>query len=103
MQGAFLTITIGSQFFLLMGYLFYLLFRTYAASEDRVSLLKWIAGLIGVITLGLVVSIALVASRMVSRDLVVAIAISIVDVVGVYLLIDDTRRISQEPLFVKQS
>jgi hypothetical protein len=95
MQGAFLTITISIEFFLLIGYLFYLLFRTYPADEDKVSMLSWLTGIIGLITIGLIGSIALVATRMTNTDLVIAIAFLSVDSVGLYLLIDDIRRISR--------
>ena len=100
MQGAFLRITIGIEFFLLVGYLFYLLFRTYAKGDDRISMMKWVMGLIGILTLGLIVSVALVATRMTITDLVVAIAILMVDVIGLYLAIDDIRRISNETLLI---
>jgi len=103
MQGVFLIITISIEFFLLMGYLFYLLFRTYAADEDRVSLMSWVAGLIGILTLGLIVSVILVASRMTTSDLVVAVALLLVDVVGLYLLIDDIRRTSQTTLLIEHT
>ena len=96
MQGAFLTITIGIEFFLLVGYLFYLLFRSYTTGDDRVSMIKWVAGLIGLITLGMIVSVVLVASRMSHTDTVVAATLLIVDVIGVYLLVDDVRRISHQ-------
>ncbi len=96
MQGAFLTITISIEFFLLIGYLFYLIFRTYPAEEDRVSMLSWLTGIIGLITLGLIGSVALVATRMTNTDLVIAIAFLSVDAVGLYLLVDDIRRISHK-------
>ncbi|NHI90142.1 MAG: hypothetical protein EAX87_11515 [Candidatus Thorarchaeota archaeon] len=95
MQGPYLIITIGAEFFLLAGFLFYLIFRAYISEEDRASLLVWISGLIGLYILGLVVSITLVAARMTIRDVVVALAIEAVDIVGLYLIIDDTVRISK--------
>jgi hypothetical protein len=95
MQGPYLIITIGVEFFLLAGFLFYLIFRAYISEEDRASLLVWISGLIGLYILGLVVSITLVAARMTIRDVVVALAIEAVDIVGLYLIIDDTVRISK--------
>ena len=94
MQGAYLVITVGIEFFLLVGYLFYLLFRTYAASDDRVSMLSWLTGIIGLITVGLMGTVALVATRMTNTDLVIAMVFLAVNVVGLYLLIDDIRRIS---------
>lgn len=95
MQGPYLIITIGAEFFLLAGFLVYLIFRAYISEEDRASLLVWISGLIGLYILGLVVSITLVAARMAIRDVVVALAIEAVDIVGLYLIIDDTVRISK--------
>ena len=96
MQGAFLSITVSIEFFLLVGYLFYLLFRTYPAKEDRVSMLSWLTGIIGLITLGLIGSVALVATRMSNTDLVIAIAFLSVDAVGLYLIVDDIRKISRK-------
>jgi hypothetical protein len=95
MQDPYLIITIGGEFFLLAGFLFYLIFRAYISEEDRASLLVWISGLIGLYILGLVVSVALVAARMAIRDIVIALAIEAVDIVGLYLIIDDTVRISK--------
>jgi len=96
MQGSFILLTIGMEFFLLVGYLFYILFRTYAASDDKVSMLSWLTGIIGLITAGLIGTIALVATRMTNTDFVIAMTFLIVDVVGLYLLIDDIRRISRK-------
>ncbi len=92
MQGAYLIITVGIQFFILVGYLFYAIFRTYPTGEDRISLMSWIAGLIGILTLGLLVSVTLVVSRMSPADIIVAVALLIADILGLYLLVDDTRR-----------
>ncbi len=96
MQGPYLVITIGLEFFLLVGYLFYLLFRFYSKGEDRPSMLKWIIVIIGLITTGLIVSNSLVATRMSQPDLVVTLGILLIDIIGVYLLIDDTQRISRK-------
>jgi hypothetical protein len=103
MQGAFLILTIGIEFFLLVGYLFYLLFRTYAAREDKVSMLSWLTGIIGLITVGLIGSVAVVATRMTNTDLVIAAVFLAVDAVGLFLLIDDIRRISREILLVEKT
>ena len=103
MQGAYLIITAGIEIFLLVGYLFYLLFRANIEVEVRVSVLSWLTGIIGLITLGLIVSVAGVASRMTNTDLVLASTFLIVDIIGLYLLIDDTRRISQELALVKKT
>jgi len=103
MQGAYLIITIGIEFFLLVGYMFYLLFRTYAVGEDRISMLRWLIGIIGLLTVGLIVSVALVATRMTNTDLVLSIALLLVDVVGLYLIIGDSRKLSQKILLAEQT
>ncbi len=103
MQGPFLTLTIGIEVFLLVGYLFYLLFRTYIEVEVRVSVLSWLTGIIILITLGLILSVIVVASRMTTTDLVLASTFLIVDVIGLYLLVDDIRRISHETLLVEET
>jgi hypothetical protein len=103
MQGPFLGITLGIEIFLLVGFLFYLVFRTYAEGEDRVSMMRWVIGLIGILTLGLIVSVTLVATRMATSDLVVATALLIVDVIGLYLLIDDTQRITRTTTLVEKA
>ncbi len=95
MQGTFLILTIGIEFFLLVGYMFYVLFRTYTASDDKVSMLSWLTGIIGLITVGLIGTVALVATRMTNTDIVIAMVFLTVDVVGLYLLVDDIRRISR--------
>lgn len=103
MQGTYLLLTVGIEFFLFVGYLFYLLFRANIEVEVRVSVLSWLTGIIGLITLGLIVSVVAVASRMANTDLVLASTFLIVDIIGLYLLIDDTRRISQELALVKKT
>ncbi|TFG29147.1 hypothetical protein EU528_10080 [Candidatus Thorarchaeota archaeon] len=92
MQGPFLNITIGFQLFLIVGYLFYAIFRTYPIGEDRVSLMSWITGLIGLLTFGLFGSLLLVMSRMPSSEFGIAMALSFADVLGLYLLVDDTLK-----------
>ena len=92
MQGPFLSITIGFQLFLIVGYLFYAIFRTYPIGDDRISLMSWITGLIGVLTFGLFGSLLLVMSRMPVAEFGIAMALSIADVLGLYLLVDDTLK-----------
>ncbi len=96
MQGAYLIITVGIEFFILVGYLFYAIFRTYPEGEDRISLMSWTAGLIGILTLGLLVSVTLVVSRMPLPDIVFSMALLIADILGLYLLVDDTRRTAKK-------
>ena len=92
MQSGYLLITIGVQFFLLVGYFFYFIFRKWPTADDQVWLMSWTAGLLGVLTLGLVVSIAIVIPRMVIAEAVMASALVIADIIGLYLLVDDTRK-----------
>lgn len=96
MQGGYLIITMGIQFFLLVGFLFYLVFRAYPPADNRVSMLSWVSGIIALLILGLTVSITIVAIRMTITDLVVAAAIVAVDIIGLYLIVDETTRISRE-------
>jgi hypothetical protein len=96
MQGAYLIITVGIEFFIIVGYLFYAIFRTYPEGKDRISLMSWTAGLIGILTLGLIVSVTLVVSRMPLSDIVISMALLIVDILGLYLLVDDTRRTAKK-------
>jgi uncharacterized membrane protein YdcZ (DUF606 family) len=96
MQSGFLLITYGVQFFLFVGYLFYVIFRTYPEADDQISLMSWIGGLLGVLTLGLLVSVALVIPRMPVTEAIVASMLVIADIAGLYLLVDDTRRRSRE-------
>ena len=103
MQGTFLTLTIGFEFFLLVGYMFYLLFRTYSEGDDKVSLMRWVIGLIGILTLGLIVIVARVAMMMSHTDLIVATTFLIVDVIGLYLLIDDSQRVSDKTQLVEKT
>ncbi len=92
MQGAYLTITIGMQFFVIVGYLLYLVFRTWSIGEDRISLMSWTARLVGFLTLWILVSMLLVAGRMTLADLVLSGGILAADILGLYLLVDDTLR-----------
>jgi len=52
MQIEYLSLTIGFQFFLFFGYLLYGIFRKYPAKEDAISLISWLGGLIGFLTIG---------------------------------------------------
>ena len=92
MLGAYLTITLGFQLFLIIGYLFYAIFRTYPTGDDKISLMSWVTGFIGVLTFGLVGVLLIVISRMSASEAIVALALSLADIIGLYLLVDDTRR-----------
>lgn len=65
-------------------------------------MLRWLIGLIAFLTIILIVSVALVATAMPVRDLVVASAALIIDVIGLALLLDDTQRLSKS-LTVEQT
>ncbi|MFX1471653.1 MAG: hypothetical protein ACFFBM_04030 [Promethearchaeota archaeon] len=89
MQGAYLTITIGVQFFVLVGYMFYFLFRKWASNEDRIALMSWTAVLVGLLTSWILISVFLVAASMPLADIVLAGGIIAADFLGLYLLADD--------------
>ncbi|MGY5859869.1 MAG: hypothetical protein RTU63_10910 [Candidatus Thorarchaeota archaeon] len=98
MQLPFLSITVGFQFFLIVGFLFYTIFRKYPTGDDRISLMSWTTGLIGVLIFGLVGSLLLLMSSMPTSEFGIALALSFADILGLYLLVDDTlkaRRTSQ--------
>jgi hypothetical protein len=96
MQGAYLTITIGMQFFVLVGYLFYFLFRKWSSGEDQIALMSWTAVLIGFLTFWLLISVLFVAASMPLADIVLAGGIIAADFLGLYLLADDTLRRRQQ-------
>ena len=62
MQIGYLTLTTGFQFFLIFGYILYGIFRKFPAKEDAVSLITWLGGLIGIITLGEVGVVVIVSA-----------------------------------------
>jgi EamA domain-containing membrane protein RarD len=92
MQGAYITITIGIQFFIVAGYMFYFIFRKWASNEDRIALMSWTAVLIGLLTLWLFVSDLLGAASMSLADIVLAGGLIAADFLGLYLLADDILR-----------
>ena len=96
MQGPFLSITLGFQLFLIVGYLFFAIFRTYPSEEDSISLMSWLTGFIGLLTFGLIGSLVLVISRMPISEAILAIAIVLADTIGLYLLVDETMRKRRE-------
>ena len=92
MQGVYLTITIAIQFFVLVGYLFYFVFRKWTSGEDQIALMSWTAVLVGFLTTWTLVSVLLVAASMPLADIVLAGGILAVDFLGLYLLADDILR-----------
>ncbi|MFW9862955.1 MAG: hypothetical protein ACFFEX_16910 [Candidatus Thorarchaeota archaeon] len=97
MQGAYLTITISIQFFVLVGYLFYFVFRKWSSGEDQIALMSWTTVLVGSLTLWLSISVLLVAASMSLADIALAGGIIAADFLGLYLLVDDTLRRRQPP------
>ncbi len=61
MQIGYLSITIGFQFFLFFGYILYGIFRKFPTKEDGLSLMSWLGGLIGILSLGQVGVLILVS------------------------------------------
>ena len=92
MQSGYLIITISFQFFLLAGYLFYFIFRAWSSGEDQIALMSWTTVLVGFLTLWILVSILLVVSSMSLADIILAGGIITADILGLYLLVDDTLR-----------
>ncbi|MFW9890193.1 MAG: hypothetical protein ACFFER_18570 [Candidatus Thorarchaeota archaeon] len=89
MQEAYLTITVGVQFFVLVGYMFYFVFRKWASNEDKIALMSWTAVLVGLLTSWILISVFLVAASMPLADIVLAGGIIAADFLGLYLLADD--------------
>jgi peptidoglycan/LPS O-acetylase OafA/YrhL len=103
MQSVFFNITLGIEFFLLTGYLFYMLFRKYADEEDRDAMLRWMLRIIGALTVGLIVSVALVATRMPALDLALATILLALDVMALTVAYMDMGRINQDSLLVEET
>ncbi|MFW9810810.1 MAG: hypothetical protein ACFFE6_15660, partial [Candidatus Thorarchaeota archaeon] len=85
-----LVITFGFQFFLLVGYLFYFLFRKWVVVDDQIVLLSWVAGFLGLLTIGLLLIVAIILPRMVIAEAIFASAIVALDLIGLYLLVKET-------------
>ncbi|MGQ4912971.1 MAG: hypothetical protein ACP6KW_12450 [Candidatus Thorarchaeota archaeon] len=54
MQEGIIGLTIAFQFFLFVGYMFYLLFRSYGEEDSRLSLMSYTAALLALLTSGMV-------------------------------------------------
>jgi hypothetical protein len=102
MQSGYLVITIGFQFFLLVGYLFYFLFRKWLPIDDQISLISWITGLVGVLTFLLLVLVMIILPRMPFADAIFVSTLVIVDFVGLSLLVRETwnRKMTIEHGFI---
>jgi hypothetical protein len=92
LQGAFLQLAIGLQFFLLFGYLFYFVFRSYSGSEARTSLMAYVLVLVGLITLGMIGSLVLVVPEIAAGDRIGVLVITIADELILALLAYDFVR-----------
>lgn len=93
MQSGVLHITIGVQFFLLVGYLMYLLFRAYSPNESRSSLMSYVAGLLTLLTLGLFYSLGVLSPLVPIYDRPVVILLIVLNVLGIAILGLDLGRI----------
>ncbi|MGY5864339.1 MAG: hypothetical protein RTV41_07025 [Candidatus Thorarchaeota archaeon] len=104
MQGGYLVITFGFQLFLLVGYLFYFMFRKFSEVDDQVVLLSWVAGMIGVLTIGLLLTIAIILPRLVFTEAIAVSALVTVDLIGLFLLIRETwnRKMTIEHGFLEE-
>ncbi|TFF91333.1 hypothetical protein EU545_04450 [Candidatus Thorarchaeota archaeon] len=92
MQGNILQVTAGIQFFLLVGYLLYLLFRTYSPEDASSSLMSYVAVLIAIITFGLIFSLLFVAPLVAPLNRIAIMALVILDEIGLVLLVADLRK-----------
>jgi hypothetical protein len=96
MQSGILQISIGIQFFLLVGYLLYMLFRSYSMGESRTSLLSYVAGLLTLITLGLFFSLVATASLVPVYDRPLIVLLVLLDMLGVIGLVFDLSKSNDE-------
>ena len=103
MQSGFFIITLGVELFILVGYLFYLVFRKYADKDDKELMLKWMIRLIGALTAGLIVSVALVATRMPALDLLLSVILLALDLMALTVLFLDKGKIAREGLIVEEA
>ena len=92
MQIGYFSITVGVQFFLLVGYLLYALFRKYPAPEDGISLMSWVGGLIGIITLVQIGLLVIVSSVISLSDRFLILLLVFVDLLGLPLMAYDTLK-----------
>ena len=90
MQSGYLLITIGFQIFLLVGYLFYFIFRKWSAIDDQIMLMSWTASLLGILTIGLLVVVVIILPRIVFVEAVFISALVAVDFIALYLLVKET-------------
>lgn len=92
MQTMYLEIAMGVQFFLLVGYMLYMVFRGYSPEEAAVSLRSYVAVLISLITFGLIFSVLLVAPFVEALDRIPILVLAILDLFGLVLLVIDLIR-----------
>lgn len=80
-----------------------MLFRKYADEEDRDAMLRWMLRIIGALTVGLIVSVALVATRMPVLDLALTTILLALDVMALTVAYMDMGRINQDSLLVEET
>jgi hypothetical protein len=89
MQIGYLSITIGFQFFLLVGYLLYILFRRYPSPDDSSSLMSYVVGLLSILTFGFVGLLVIVATAIPFTDRLVILLFVVIDLLGMLIIIND--------------
>ena len=89
MQSGYLLITISFQLFLLVGYLFYFMFRKWSEIEDQVMLMTWVARLVAILTLGLLMTVLIILPRLVFVEAIVVGLLVVVDMIGLILLVKE--------------
>ena len=102
MQSSYLLLTISFQFFLVVGYLFYFIFRKWSEIEDQVILMTWVARLVAILTLGFLMIVLIILPRLVLVETIVVVLIVIVDIIGLFLLARETwnRKMTIEHGFI---
>ncbi|MFW9767406.1 MAG: hypothetical protein ACFFF9_12120 [Candidatus Thorarchaeota archaeon] len=102
MQSGYLVITVGFQFFLLVGYLFYFMFRKWSEVEDQVMLMTWVARFVAILTLGLLTIVVIILPRLVLGEAIFIALLMIVDSIGLILLAKETwnRKMTIEHGFI---
>ncbi len=89
MQIGYLSTTIGFQFFLLVGYLLYILFRKYPSPDDSGSLMSYVVGLMSILTFGFVGLLVIVAPAIPFTDRLVILLFVVIDLLGLLIIVND--------------
>lgn len=96
MQIGYLSITIGFQFFLLFGYLLYGIFRKFPAKEDGISLMSWVGGLIGILTIGQVGLLIIVSGAIPILDRLPILVLILFDLIVLVIMAYDVLDIREK-------